>query len=114
MYIVRYNMPCFSSVLFSRIEQMEDLEAKINEEFNSTKDKLAMIQINMVKFTKIDDLQADTEQKRNQLIMDQQALSDMKTELQAKVNALQMRCEELQVKFDLNKHAINIFSLHEN
>lgn len=79
---------------------MEDLEGKIIEELSSLKDRLASIQIDGIKFGKVDDLRHQTEEKRNELILQQQALSERKSQLQEQADDLQRQCNILQVVND--------------
>jgi hypothetical protein len=76
---------------------MEDLENKIQGELKTLKDQLETIQTNSVKFTGVDDLRHETEERRNRLLLEQDDLADKKSEIQARVNQLQVQCDNLQV-----------------
>lgn len=76
---------------------MEDLESKINEELTSLKDKLTKIQTDSAKFTNVDELRYETEEKRNKLILEQQDLAEKKSDIQALVHNLQVEYDHLQV-----------------
>ncbi len=76
---------------------MEDLENKIQGELKTLKDQLETIQTNSIKFTGVDDLRHETEERRNRLLLEQDDLADKKSEIQARVNQLQVQCDNLQV-----------------
>lgn len=76
---------------------MEDLENKIQGELKTLKDQLETIQTNSVKFTGVDDFRHETEERRNRLLLEQDDLADKKSEIQARVNQLQVQCDNLQV-----------------
>jgi hypothetical protein len=45
----------------------------------------------------VDDLRHETEERRNRLLLEQDDLADKKSEIQARVNQLQAKCDNLQV-----------------
>ena len=77
--------------------QLEELEGKISEELATLKENLVMMQTNSAKFSSIDELRHSTEQKRNQLILEQQSISEKRNKLQEIVDDLQAKYDELQV-----------------
>lgn len=85
---------------------MEDLESRINEELTTLKEQLSNIDANLSKFSNVEELKGETEEKRNKLIMEQADLADIKTELQMQVTKLQEECDQLEVfpsNFLMNK-----------
>jgi predicted nuclease with TOPRIM domain len=76
---------------------LEELEGKISEELATLKENLVMMQTNSAKFSSIDELRHSTEQKRNQLILEQQSISEKRNKLQEIVDDLQAKYDELQV-----------------
>lgn len=76
---------------------MEDLESKVQNELKTLKEQLATIEMNSVKFTGVDDLRFEAEERRNRLLLEQEDLADKKNEIQARVSRLQTQCENLQV-----------------
>ena len=90
-------MKIFSCNSFN--EQLEELEGKISEELATLKENLVMMQTNSAKFSSIDELRHSTEQKRNQLILEQQSISEKRNKLQEIVDDLQAKYDELQVLY---------------
>ena len=88
-------MKIFSCNSFN--EQLEELEGKISEELATLKENLVMMQTNSAKFSSIDELRHSTEQKRNQLILEQQSISEKRNKLQEIVDDLQAKYDELRV-----------------
>lgn len=80
--------------------QMEDLESKINEELSTLKEQLSNIDANVVKFTNVEDMKREAEEKRNRLIMEQGDLSERKAQLKIQVAKLQGECDQLEVGLD--------------
>jgi predicted nuclease with TOPRIM domain len=80
---------------------LEELEGKISEELATLKENLVMMQTNSAKFSSIDELRHSTEQKRNQLILEQQSISEKRNKLQDIVDDLQAKYDELQVSYSL-------------
>ncbi len=80
---------------------MEELEGKISEELATLKENLVMMQTNSAKFSSIDELRHSTEQKRNQLILEQQSISEKRSKLQGIVDDLQAKYDELQALYSL-------------
>ena len=80
--------------------KLENLQSKIEEELVSLKDNLATIHTYSAKFSNLDELKYETEIKRNQLMTDQQDLSEKKLQLQTQVNQLQFEYDELQVNYN--------------
>lgn len=80
---------------------MEDLESKINEELTTLKEQLSNIDANVVKFSSVEELKKETEEKRNMLIMEQADLAEKKNELLIQVTRLQEECDQLQVAWFL-------------
>jgi len=83
--------------LQNNLQKMEDLEGKINDEMNTIKEQLAVIQISAVKFTGLDDLRRETEEKRNQLMLELEDLAERKNLLQDRSRRLQAEFDKLQV-----------------
>lgn len=77
--------------------QIEDLETRIREELAGLKEKVATIQANTDKFTNVEELRRQTEERRNRLILEQEDLADRKRELEAEANSLQAEFDRLQV-----------------
>ena len=86
--------------LQNNLQKMEDLEGKINDEMNTIKEQLAVIQISAVKFTGLDDLRLETEEKRNQLMLELEDLAERKNLLQDRSRRLQAEVDKLQVIFN--------------
>ena len=99
--------------LQNNLQKMEDLEGKINEEMNTLKDQLATIQISAVKFTNLDYLRHETEDKRNQLILEQEDLAERKNLLQDRSRRLQAEFDKLQFELDKNETHKTLFALEE-
>jgi intraflagellar transport protein 74 len=83
--------------LQNNLQKMEDLEGKINDEMNAIKEQLATIQISAVKFTGLEDLRRETEEKRNQLMLELEDLAERKNFLQDRSRRLQAEFDKLQV-----------------
>lgn len=90
---------------------MEDLESKVQNELKTLKEQLATIEMNSVKFTGVDDLRFEAEERRNRLLLEQEDLADKKNEIQARVSRLQAQCENLQAELDKNEThvALHVF-----
>ena len=99
--------------LQNNLQKMEDLDGKINEEMNTLKDQLATIQISAVKFTNLDYLRHETEDKRNQLILEQEDLAERKNLLQDRSRRLQAEFDKLQFELDKNETHKTLFALEE-
>jgi uncharacterized protein YjcR len=93
---------------------MEDLENKIQGELKTLKDQLETIQTNSIKFTGVDDLRHETEERRNRLLLEQDDLADKKSEIQARVNQLQVQCDNLQVTKTMKLSLLGQVELDKN
>ncbi|XP_046656187.1 intraflagellar transport protein 74 homolog [Daphnia pulicaria] len=99
--------------LQNNLQKMEDLENKIQGELKTLKDQLETIQTNSIKFTGVDDLRHETEERRNRLLLEQDDLADKKSEIQARVNQLQVQCDNLQVELDKNETHVTLHVFDE-
>jgi len=79
----------------------------------SLKDNLATIHTYSAKFSNLDELKYETEIKRNQLMTDQQDLSEKKLQLQTQVNQLQFEYDELQAELACDETHVKLSSLDE-
>jgi len=61
------------------------------------KEKVETIQNNAVKFSNVEELRQETQEKRNRLILEQEDLADRKKEIQGQVANLQTEFDQLQV-----------------
>lgn len=61
------------------------------------KEKVETIQNNAVKFSNVEELRQETQEKRNRLILEQEDLADRKKEIQGQVANLQSEFDQLQV-----------------